>query len=104
LHMDTLWGLNVEFRVLNLVIYIITIVLYTAEFIKDRDARHQTADSHSFMDRQFLCKGQLSVWASNDACFLPDRGSRRLFVTLWPLDKCQADDNSRGRRQVTLRH
>ena len=44
------------------------------------------------------------MWASNDVCFLPDRGSRLLFVTLWPLDKCQADDNSLGRRQVTLRH
>lgn len=50
------------------------------------------------------CEGQLSVWACNDVRFLPDRGSRLLFVTLWPLHKCQADDNSHGRRQVTLRY
>jgi hypothetical protein len=42
LHMDTLWGLNVEFRVLNLVVYIITGVLYTAAFSEGPDARHQT--------------------------------------------------------------
>lgn len=41
--MDTLWGLNVEFRVLNLVIYIITGALYTPEFGEERDARYQTA-------------------------------------------------------------
>jgi len=43
LHMDTLWWLNVEFRVLNLVVYIITGVLFTAEFGEERDARYQTA-------------------------------------------------------------
>jgi hypothetical protein len=52
--MDTPWGLNVELRVLNMVVYIITGVLYTAEFSKERDARHQAANRHSFMDRQFL--------------------------------------------------
>ena len=51
-----------------------------------------------------LVRIQLTVWASSGVCFLPDRDSRLLFVTLWPLDKCQADDNSLGRRQVTLRH
>lgn len=102
LHMDMLWGLSVEFRVLNLVLYIITGVLYTAEFSKERDARHQTAVTVLWTDSS--CKGQLSVRASNDVRFLPDRGSRLLFVTLWPLDKYQADDNSLGRRQVTLRH
>jgi len=90
--------------VLNLVVYIITGVLYTAEFSKERDARHQTAVTVTAVWTDSSCKGQLAVWASNDVRFLPDRGSRLLFVTLWPLDKCQADDNSLGRRQVTLRH
>ena len=48
-------------------------------------------------------KGQFSVWAPNDVHFLSDRGSRLLFVTLWPLDKCQAGGNSRGRCHVSLR-
>ena len=102
MRMSKLWGLRVEFRVLYLVVYIITGVLYTAEFSKERDARHQTAVTAVWTDSS--CKGQLAVWASNDVRFLPDRGGRLLFVTLWPLDKCQTDDNSRGRRQVTLRH